>query len=112
VEQVPEHVTVVLAWPDLTKRITVRAGGGLEVKWSWDPGAWGAEERFTSEWSLFAPLAVESDAAERWEYPVETVAKSERGLDRTVQGQALVLVWPVGVGRAVVRVGRGLGSGS
>jgi hypothetical protein len=104
VDQRPERVEVVLAWPDLTKRIIVAAGGALEVQWTWDPAAWPAEQRLTSEWSIFAPLVLDSDSAERWDYDVETVAKSERGLDRTVQGQAVVFVWPVGAGRAVVRV--------
>ncbi len=104
VEQAPDRVTVVLAWSDLTKRIRVRAGGGLEVQWCWDPGGWATEGQFTSEWSLFAPMALESDAVDRWEYAVETVAKSERGLDRTVQGQATVFRWPVSAGRAMVQV--------
>lgn len=100
----PGQVEVVMAWPDLTKRITIETGGGLRVEWTWDPAAWPADRWFTSEWSLFAALALESDAVEEWRYPVETVAKSERGLDLTVQGEATVLVWPVGAGRGIVRL--------
>ena len=106
VREEPDQIEVVMAWPDLTKRITIEAGGGLRVEWNWDPAGWATDLRFTSEWSLFAPLEIEHDAESRWSYPVETVAKSERGLDRTVQGQAVVLVWPAGAGRASVRVKR------
>jgi hypothetical protein len=98
-----DRVEVVLGWGDLTKRIFVRAGGVVEVSWEWDPTAWEAGSVFTSEWSCFAPLAMETDAAERWSYVVETVAKSERGLDRTAQGEAVVLRWPVAAGRGWVR---------
>jgi len=89
-------VVVTLTWPDLTKVIRVAEDGGLRVEWRWDPAA--HDGWFCSEWSCFAPLPLESDAVERWDYPVETVARSERGLDRTVQGEAVVLRWPAAAG--------------
>jgi len=98
-----DRIEVILAWPDLTKRITVLAGGHLEVTWQWDPAAWPVDAEFCSEWSCFAPLDLVTDAVQD-RYPVETVAKSERGLDRTVQGEAIVLRWPGSAGSAVVRV--------
>ncbi len=103
--EVMEHadrIEVRLAWPELTKVVTVRAGGGAEVSWEWDPAQW-AEGWFSSEWSWFAEHPMETDG-ERWSYPVETVAKSERGLDRTVQGEAVVVRWPAAAGRGWVRV--------
>jgi len=45
------------------------------------------------------------------EYPIDTVAKSERGLERTSQGQATVLRWPAGGGRATIRVGTNAAAG-
>jgi hypothetical protein len=41
---------------------------------------------------------------EEWQYVVETVAKSESGLERTRQGDAVVLRWPVELGGASVVV--------
>jgi len=99
----PDRVEMTLAWPDLTKRIVVLAGGGVEVRWQWDPSAWGEGAWFSSEWSWFAAHPMETDG-ERWSYPVETVAKSERGLDRTVQGEAVVVRWPAGAGRGWIQV--------
>ncbi len=90
-------------WPDLTKRIVVHGSGSVEVSWQWDPTAWAAGAWFSSEWSWFAAHPMETDG-ERWSYPVETVAKSERGLDRTVQGEAVVVRWPSTAGRGWVRV--------
>jgi len=96
-------VLVTLSWTDLTKTIRVTPDGALRVEWRWNPAAAG-DGWFCSEWSCFAPLAMESDAAERWTYVVETVAKSERGLDRTAQGEAVVFTWPALAGRGSVRV--------
>ena len=42
--------------------------------------------------------------AEEWRFPIETVAKSERGLDRTRQGESVTLRWPIRLGKAVVEI--------
>lgn len=91
-----DGVVVTLTWPDLTKVIRVAPGGDLRVEWRWDPA--GGSGWFCSEWSCFAPMPLGSDATERWDYAVETVARSERGLDRTTQGQAVVFRWPASAG--------------
>ncbi len=44
-----------------------------------------------------------AEATTRWASPIESVAKSERGLERTVQGQAVVMLVPASAGRARVR---------
>jgi hypothetical protein len=104
VEETAEGVAVTLTWPGRSKRILVRHDGGLEMALQWNPAALPADALVTSEWSWFEPLPVASDAAESWRYVVETVAKSERGLDRTRQGDAVVLVWPAIAGAGWVRV--------
>ena len=43
-----------------------------------------------------------SPAADEWRFDIETVAKSERGLDRTRQGENVTLRWPVELGAAGV----------
>jgi hypothetical protein len=35
-----------------------------------------------------------------WQYPISTVAKSERGLEETVQGLSFTPLWPVELGAA------------
>lgn len=103
-EETDGQVRVTMTWPGRTKRVTVRAGGDVEVVLMWDPSGLPEGSQVTSEWSLFAPTPLETDAAEPWRYAVETVAKSERGFDRTVQGEAVVLVWPAELGRGRVRI--------
>jgi hypothetical protein len=45
-------------------------------------------------------MNIDAPGADRWEYAIETVAKSEKGFDRVTQGTAVVLRWPVSVGEA------------
>jgi alpha-amylase/4-alpha-glucanotransferase-like protein len=55
--------------------------------------------------SLFTPLELRPEPeAELWTFPIETVAKSERGFDRTRQGDSVTLRWPVRLGEASVRL--------
>lgn len=63
----------------------------------------GSTARFATEISHRGQLtAIGSGEPMVWTYPIETVAKSERGLDRTSQGTALVFVWPASLGSASV----------
>ncbi len=99
VDAATDVVEVVLESIGLTKRYRFRGEGQLEARFEWtaDAGAW-----FTTELSLAAPVRLDTDAAREWRYPIETVAKSESGLQRTVQGEAVVLGWPVGTGKGWV----------
>ena len=54
-----------------------------------------------------SPASSSSDstpAADEWRFPIETVAKSERGLDRTRQGESVTPRWPVRLGKATVEI--------
>ncbi len=100
-------VSVTLAAPDgsLRKSLRFTVAGAVTVDYEWQVPAGGAQV-FAVELSLFRPLDIEaSPAAEQWRYPVETVSKSERGLDRTVQGESVTLRWPASLGRAKLRLG-------
>lgn len=70
--------------------------------------AWRAPDAaavFTTEASHQGALELRPrPPGEVWTYPVETVAKSERGFDRTTQGQATVLRWPAADGAAALTV--------
>lgn len=97
----PEGVTVVLQFDGLEKRVTVTNEGGVSVRLGWaQRDEWPADAWFTTELSLFRPVTVDAAGAQEWRYPIETVAKSEKGLDRTVQGESLTLGWPVSLGEA------------
>jgi hypothetical protein len=87
----------------LEKRIRLETDGRLSVDWRWDPAAAEPGDLFATELSLAAPVRIDcSPAADEWRFVIETVAKSERGLDRTRQGDSVTLRWPVELGHAAV----------
>lgn len=89
----------------LRKRLRFSADGTVVVEWSWNPRDWPAGSRFTTELSIpDGDVTIEAPGAERWEYPIETVSKSEKGFDRTLQGTAVVFVWPVESGSVYLAV--------
>lgn len=103
-----EQVEIRMAGDGLRKTIAIHVDRTIHCRWQWDAptdeassGAW-----FTTELSFSIPLAVESPGAEQWSYPIETVAKSEKGFDRTVQGTAIVCRWPASAGAAHVVIRR------
>jgi len=105
--ETPDTVEVVCVGPGIEKRIRFSGDGSIDVAWRWDAAAFESDARFASEISLFRPLEIEATpAALRWDAPVETVAKSEKGLDRTVQGQSVTLLWNASLGAASLRVRR------
>jgi alpha-amylase/alpha-mannosidase (GH57 family) len=99
---------VEIAWQSdvgLTKRLRFSPDGALAVSFNWDASIGGPGSWFATELSLFAPVEWRSDpAAEVWTFPIETVAKSERGLDRTRQGDSVTLRWPAHSGAASVEL--------
>jgi alpha-amylase len=84
------------------KRIRFDADGSLSVSWAWDSADFPADALFAPEISLARPLVIraEPDVQALWRYPIETVAKSERGLDRTVQGESMTPIWRARLGAA------------
>jgi len=82
----------------LAKEVVVQADASLTLRYRWDPAQHAAGTRFAVELSVSAPIAVEAAGAHIWHYEIETIAKSERGFDRTRQGSAVVVEWPVGAG--------------
>jgi alpha-amylase len=94
----------------LEKQFRFTAAGTLHVEYRWHPGAFPVGAWFVPELSLSAPLEVLcTPAAEAWTYDITTVAKSERGLDETLQGRAIAPRWPVDIGAASFELGRPLG---
>jgi hypothetical protein len=87
----------------LAKLIRFGSDGEVTVRYAWNPGASAPDDLFSTEISLAGSLEAEATPpAEPWRFAIETVAKSERGLDRTRQGESLTLRWPVRLGEAAV----------
>ena len=81
------------------KRLTFARDGGLAVAYRWDNLLGSPDDLFAPELSLSAPIELRTDPpADIWTFPIETVAKSERGLDRTRQGESVTVRWPIAVG--------------
>ncbi|MEO8634547.1 MAG: alpha-amylase/4-alpha-glucanotransferase domain-containing protein [Gemmatimonadales bacterium] len=93
------------------KSYRFHTGGRLIAEYRWRPGALGAGAVFAPEVSYAGPAELTcSPAAPIWRYQIETVSKSEKELERTVQGQAVTPRWPASVGEArieFVTKGRG-----
>jgi hypothetical protein len=109
VERRKGGVEIVCTVPEgrarLEKRIWCDAEGNLAVTWQWDPSAGEPGDFFATELSLAGPVTLAATpAADEWRFEIETVAKSERGLDRTRQGESVTLRWPVELGGASVEL--------
>jgi 4-alpha-glucanotransferase len=91
--------------PDLEKRIWCDPEGNVAVSWRWEPSVGEAGDGFATELSVAGPVTLlAAPAAEEWHFEIETVAKSERGLDRTRQGESITFRWPIAAGGASVEL--------
>jgi hypothetical protein len=110
VETSPPAVEVVLraqGETSLEKRITFGLAGELTVSYRWDAAAFPRDAFFSPEISVAAKVELElSPPTEVWSFPVATVARSERGLEETVQGYSYTPRWPAqsGEARATLRL--------
>jgi len=111
IERHHDTVEIVCSFSDpagvktLEKRLEFAANGMSRVSYRWDASIGQPDDLFAPELSLFAPLELRPEPEpEIWTFPIETVAKSERGLDRTRQGESVTLRWPLHLGRASVQV--------
>jgi len=103
VRNTPDAIELNFHGGDLTKQLRLSRDGSVEVSYTWAAAVGQPQDRFSTELSLSAPLPLRADPeAELWTFPIETVAKSERGLDRTRQGESVTLRWPVDLGAATV----------
>jgi alpha-amylase len=100
VRLVGDEVRILLAAADtsLVKELRISPDGSIVISWRWTPSS---ARWFATELSLAAPLQVVAEPmAELVTYPIETVAKSEKGFDRTRQGESLTFLWPASQGAA------------
>lgn len=90
----------------IEKRLRFERAGRLSVRYRWDPAAFAVGAWFAPELSVTGELHLVCDPpADVWTFPVTTVAQSERGFDRTVQGTSYTPRWPVSAGEAHVALG-------
>ena len=85
--------------------LTVHADGTLVYEIDWRAINLPTDSLMALEASLGARTATTvtcENASAQWRSPIESVAKSERGLERTVQGQAVLSLVPVAAGHARV----------
>jgi hypothetical protein len=102
-----EAATTVLRSPDgrFTKTLAVFRDGRVRATFEWDRAMGPEGSWFTTELSLDREHPVTPSAgAEVWSYDIETIAKSERGLDRTKQGVSYVVRFPISAGAGAVVV--------
>lgn len=89
----------------LRKTMYFSSNGVVELHFAWDPSAFTPDASFTSEVSLGAEAEIKTiPEAEEWRHPIATFSKSEKGFDETVQGESVLLRWPVGLGAARVTI--------
>jgi alpha-amylase len=100
---VEETAIIHFAGGELNKAMRIDRSA-VACEWRWDPHRFPADAWFTTELSYSANLTIEAPGAERWDYEIETMAKSEKGFERATQGRATVLRWLAGSGMASVRV--------
>ncbi|HYV95845.1 MAG TPA: alpha-amylase/4-alpha-glucanotransferase domain-containing protein [Gemmatimonadaceae bacterium] len=110
VEQGASSVTIEMRDPasSFGKSVTFLDDGSIDVRWKWHIDALPEGALFMTELSVACPVMISApDATRAFRYEIETVAMSERGLDRTRQGTAEVRCWPAlrGAARLTVRHG-------
>jgi hypothetical protein len=89
----------------LEKRLSFGRNGALRVTYGWGPSLGEPNDFFSTELSIFGGLELRTEPmADTWNFSIETVAKSERGLDRTRQGESVTLRWPLRLGSATIEV--------
>ncbi len=80
---------------------TFRETGSIRAHYRWDSARVPGGARFAVELSLAAPLRVDApEALEVWRYDIETVGKSERGFERTRQGESVTPIFDAARGEA------------
>jgi alpha-amylase/alpha-mannosidase (GH57 family) len=105
IEMSTDAIELVCESEGLLKRLRFSPEGSLTVSYAWDQTLAQPEDRFAVELSLAASLDLRVDpGAETWSFPIETVAKSERGLDRTRQGESVTFRWPLHLGAASIEI--------
>lgn len=106
-EQVGPDLEILLTSENgaMTKRVRFTEHGNVRVEYSWDRGAFPSNGYFAPEISLAHPAIISAHATvDTWRFWIETTAKSEHGLERTIQGESVTPRWPISAGSASVDI--------
>ncbi len=103
VRTAPGAVEVVCTAGDFEKRLRFTEDATVTVTYRWTGCGQTPTSRFTTELSFAGVCAIDaSPGADRWTHEIETVAQSERGIERTRQGESTTIMWDIGLsGRAL-----------
>jgi 4-alpha-glucanotransferase len=103
----PEHQPERFA-----KEVAVAADGRIRVRYRLALEAPLSEGLFAPELSFGTALDVRvTPDAPQWRFPIETVAQSQRGLERTTQGVSVTPRWPASAGEFTIAVDPPAGDG-
>ncbi len=87
----------------LEVKLQFTTDGLTQISYRWDSRDLDADAVFAPELSLAHPLDVQHPGTnDVWAYDIATVAKSERGLDETIQGRSLTPRWACNSGTAML----------
>jgi hypothetical protein len=105
----PDEVVVRLEperWPEsFSKEVAVAADGRVRVRYRLALEAPLTTGLFAPELSFGEALDVRvTPDVPVWRFPIETVAKSERGLEKTLQGMSFTPVWPAGTEECTIEI--------
>lgn len=105
-ESGPDSVTVRCEAEGLRLEWKFDSYGKACARFWWDGSAYPEGARFAPELSIAHGLALRAvDALEIWRYGIETVGKSERGLERVRQGESVTPLFDARSGEAEFTLG-------
>jgi 4-alpha-glucanotransferase len=101
VERAAACVVVRCAADDFSVTWSFSSHGAVEGVWNWDGSSFDQGDRLALELSLGTPMQIDSPSAfDTWRYPIETHAKSERGMEHVRQGESVTALFDARAGQA------------
>ena len=101
----PSAVEVTLAGHGLEKVLRFAADGRLTVRYRWEPESLPDDAWFAPEISLAHEAELRFEPHPRvWRFAIETLGRSERGLEKVVQGSSVTPRWRAELGEARVEL--------
>ncbi len=104
-----ERIVVRCTAPGFAVSWTFGFDATIRGEWTWNAARAGDGDRFAPELTLAGTPRIEApEAVAVWRYPVETYAKSERGLERVLQGESVTPLFDARSGVASVTLVAGV----
>jgi hypothetical protein len=94
IRTMPAAVEVVCTAGEFEKRLRFTENATVTATYRWTGSGRTPGSRFTAELSVAGVCTIDaSPGADRWIHGIETVAQSERGIERTRQGESTTIIW-------------------